>query len=310
MRKIDAYVDKICNNFNESDEEIENIKEEMKAHLYEEVEELKKQGFSEEESIEKALNAFGKENSIVKEMNTIWKKENEFSIFILKGALVTFIIACLFMAISVFYKSNDKKYVNSNSEYTINAIYKEINEKNNIKKDEIDKYLDEFNKKNDNGLYYLKIEKLKNTKYEYKKDVSENMIKNNYEGKLIKGDLGIYYKETDSQREKNLENLYKLTESKANSINIIFKQIAYVLFLFSLTILWMASYSYIGGNSKFILAIAALDICTIGILVVTDEFSSNVKMVILCIWAVCLLVFGVLNLYCDSKKTSNKYIEK
>ncbi len=302
MKKIDMYVDEICHNFNESDEEIETFKEEMKSHLYEEVEELKKQGFSEEESIEKALSAFGKEKNVVKEMNTIWKRGDEFTKIILKGALVTFITACLFMMAGVFYKNNNGIYVNSTSEYTINGLLNQISDKDNFKKDELDKVLDKFNNRNKDGLYYVRIEKSKNTKYEYRKNVSTNMIENNYEGKIIKGDIGIYYKQTDLQKESDLKNLYKLTESKENSIKAVFKEIAYILFVFSGFILCMAFYSYIGEVGKIVWCVAILDFGFSGFIIAESEFPENAKVATICIWTACLLAFIIFKICFNKKK--------
>ncbi|NMM61806.1 hypothetical protein HBE96_03705 [Clostridium sp. P21] len=302
MKKIDMYVDEICHNFDESDEEIETIKEEMKSHLYEEIEELKKQGFSEEESIEKSIKAFGKENNVVKEMNTIWKKENEFTKIILKGALATCITACLFMIVGVFYRSNNSVYVNSTSEYTINEVLKQISDNDNFKKDEIDKVLNKFNNKNNDGLYYVRIEKLKSTEYEYKKDISKNMIENAYEGKIIKGNIGIYYKETDLQKEKDLKSLYKLIETKQNPVNVAFKEIAYILFLFSGFILCMAFYSYIGEVSKIVCGIAILDFGLSGFIIASVDFPGNVKLATICIWTACLLAFIIFKICFNRKK--------
>lgn len=75
MNKIEEYIDSIYGNFDNSDKDTKILKEEMRNHLYEEVEELKRQGLGEEESISRALECFGEENDVVGEMNYILKIE-------------------------------------------------------------------------------------------------------------------------------------------------------------------------------------------------------------------------------------------
>ncbi|MBI6875467.1 permease prefix domain 1-containing protein [Clostridium aciditolerans] len=110
MNKIEDYIYKIYENFDNADEDTKILKEEMRTHLYEEVEELKKQGLSEEESIDKALENFGKDNSVVNEMNYILRNRSIFTKMLIKAGVVVFIIGCLFQVISIFYSGEGIQY--------------------------------------------------------------------------------------------------------------------------------------------------------------------------------------------------------
>lgn len=110
MNRIEEYIDNIYGNFDNTDKDTKTLKEEMKNHLYEEVEELKKQGLNEEESIRKTLECFGQENSVVAEMNCILKNRSIFTKMLVKAGLIVFIIGCLFQVIGIFTNSEDIKY--------------------------------------------------------------------------------------------------------------------------------------------------------------------------------------------------------
>lgn len=110
MNKIEEYIDNIYGNFDNLDKDTKILKEEMRTHLYEEVEELKKQGLSEEESINKTLECFGQENSVVTEMNYILKNRSIFTKMLIKAGVVVFIIGCLFQIIGIFHSGEDIHY--------------------------------------------------------------------------------------------------------------------------------------------------------------------------------------------------------
>lgn len=110
MNKIEEYIDNIYGNFDNLDKDTKILKEEMRTHLYEEVEELKKQGLSEEESINKTLECFGQENSVVTEMNYILKNRSIFTKMLIKAGVVVFIIGCLLQIIGIFHSGEDIQY--------------------------------------------------------------------------------------------------------------------------------------------------------------------------------------------------------
>lgn len=84
MDRIDEYVNEIYRKFDTNDQDTRILIEETKSHLYDEVEDFRKQGFNEKESIEKAIYNFGKENVVINEMNGVLKRQNKLIMFILK----------------------------------------------------------------------------------------------------------------------------------------------------------------------------------------------------------------------------------
>ncbi|WP_415334682.1 permease prefix domain 1-containing protein [Clostridium perfringens] len=71
MREIDNYIDSLYKNIDGISKENKEIKETMRTHLIESVEELKLEGFSEKESVKIALERFGEINEIRGELKTV-----------------------------------------------------------------------------------------------------------------------------------------------------------------------------------------------------------------------------------------------
>ncbi|HAT4312106.1 hypothetical protein GOM42_03790 [Clostridium sp. 16K-1-R1] len=71
MREIDNYIDSLYKNIDGISKENKEIKETMRTHLIESVEELKLEGFNEKESIKIALERFGEINEIRGELKTV-----------------------------------------------------------------------------------------------------------------------------------------------------------------------------------------------------------------------------------------------
>ncbi|WP_346967200.1 permease prefix domain 1-containing protein [Clostridium perfringens] len=71
MREIDNYINSLYKNIDGISKENKEIKETMRTHLIESVEELKLEGFSEKESIRIALERFGEINEIRGELKTV-----------------------------------------------------------------------------------------------------------------------------------------------------------------------------------------------------------------------------------------------
>jgi len=110
LNKIEEYINSIYGNFDNLDKDTKTLKEEMRNHLFEEVEELKKQGFSEEESISMTLEHFGHEDTVVAEINHILKNRSIFTKMLIKAGMAVFIIACLFQVIGLFYNNETFTY--------------------------------------------------------------------------------------------------------------------------------------------------------------------------------------------------------
>lgn len=216
MERIDDYINKVYGNFDEKSDDIGVLKEEMKTHLYEEIEELKRQGLDEEISIKTAILNFGEEDYVTNEMTSIVNKKcKHINVFIII-ALIIYLVGVVFKGINLFYDLSGKGHeiwqITMNdtrcSEHIfsdISEILKSNDEINSKSKEQFDKILNEFNDLTDNGLYYIAIEDSEGYIYEYNKEISDGLIKiNNNEGIKgwrLKNDkwYNIHYKRTDLQ---------------------------------------------------------------------------------------------------------------
>lgn len=102
MERIDRYVNSICRHVGGNKVKIETLKEEMKNHLLQMVEELKSQGNTEDESISIALENFGDETQIENELLDTFKFENKIAKVALFTALIFFLIAIISAAAYIF----------------------------------------------------------------------------------------------------------------------------------------------------------------------------------------------------------------
>ncbi|MBC8060353.1 MAG: hypothetical protein H7Y18_06765 [Clostridiaceae bacterium] len=217
MNKLEEYIEKIYRNFDEKDEETKILKEEMKAHLFEEAEELRNHGLTEQESINKVIANFGTEKAVICEMQLILKRQNKFSKALIRVALIIVIVASIFKFFEIgddFLHRNENSLTNDKrtSLYIINNIISKVENKDLLDvnlKNEVTVLLDEFNNKNNNGLYYLKLEKEDNLniEYEYKRDVSEDMIKDGHGSENMSNKWKVYFNRTDNQANYDSENV-------------------------------------------------------------------------------------------------------
>ena len=271
MKKIEEYVENIYRSFDEKDEETKIIKEETITHLMDEVEDLKKSGLSEEKSINKALSNFGNEKIVINELKLILKKQDKFSKILKISAIAFFMIASVFFTIYVaddFSHRNDSNpYLSDKNTkaYVFEVIKDKIKDKNEINSElnnEITNLLDEFNIKNDNGIYDIKISKgdSYNIVYEYKKDVTDEMIPNGNGGASgVYSDEGthtwdIFYKRTDKQQNYDYDVQQKAWNERVNRIPNRLGQISNYLFVISgvLIFIYVINKLYMKGSFSVI----------------------------------------------------------
>lgn len=268
MKKMEDYIEKISRNFDEKDEETKILKEEIKIHLFEEVEELKKQGLSEEESIEKAISNFGDEKIVINQMNLILKKQSDFSRILKKLTLIFFVIACLFLSISIadeFINRNEPDPFTADkntTSYLFDVIENRIKNEDVLDsnlKNEITQLIDEFNDKNNNGLYYIRISKegMPDLNYEYKKDVAENMIETKNGGLSgIYNDehrtWNIYYNRTDNQANYDYKVQQDVWNKMINRIPNRLRQISNCLFVVTIVLFFVYITNKVYLKSSFL----------------------------------------------------------
>jgi len=96
MKKIDQFVNSIYSDV--GGKEAKEMKEEMRTHLIETVEDLKVEGKTEQEAIEIALNRFGDEKQITKGLFSLFKEQNTIVKKLFRCSIVILIIGFIFLA--------------------------------------------------------------------------------------------------------------------------------------------------------------------------------------------------------------------
>lgn len=172
MYRVEKYINSIYNNVNESTIEVQELKQEMRSHLIETINELKKEGLSEDESINIAIDRFGDEYQIREQLSHVLKFQRFISKNILKAALV-FSVICL-MAILTSYFMH--KGFNNRFNAMQNQVHTVKNRFVNEGIDSADKYLREVFEGENNQLKYAKLTELPNN---YDKSKLNDVIRGN-----------------------------------------------------------------------------------------------------------------------------------
>ncbi|WP_226529314.1 permease prefix domain 1-containing protein [Metabacillus niabensis] len=128
MKQIDKYVNSIYKDVAGDKQEIEDLKQEMRSHLVEAVEELKVKGKTEEEAIHIAIENFGGKNQIVKGLSEFFKVQKKFTNYVLSFALIFFVFGMVTLVSSWleaehFYKKGEQF---GTVEIEKNAIFNEV----------------------------------------------------------------------------------------------------------------------------------------------------------------------------------------
>jgi disulfide oxidoreductase YuzD len=126
MEKLDEYVELVCKNLKGNDDEIAIMKQEMKNHLLQSVEELKLQGKSQEDSIKIAMDRFGEVDILKNQLKEIYNVQKSFSKKIFNVALVLLFIGILAL-VSQIIINNNSNTIDSKLLYSIQNIIKNDN---------------------------------------------------------------------------------------------------------------------------------------------------------------------------------------
>jgi cytochrome c-type biogenesis protein CcmH/NrfF len=103
MKQIDEFVNSIYADF--SGKEAKEMKEEMRSHLLEAVEELKEEGYSEEEAASIALERFGDERQMTRGLLTMFKQQKTFAKWVFRVSLV-FLVMGLIVSSALLLRDN------------------------------------------------------------------------------------------------------------------------------------------------------------------------------------------------------------
>ncbi|MBK1811497.1 hypothetical protein JHL18_12785 [Clostridium sp. YIM B02505] len=298
---IESYVEKVYKNFDGNNEEVKVLKEEMKGHLYDSVRDLMSQGHSEKESIKIAIRNFGDEDVFTNELEEIVSRQKKYTNILLKIAIVVFVIGGIVRIAGVIAQEKfQKEYyeslpmTQSKMEQKIEDVIKDKVELSESDKTMITKMLNEYNDINDNGLYFVEINKNGQSYYKYERTASQELIKNSGEGETGQDKSGwsIHRKhtDTDSYRSDSIERGVSEVQYYSNTVHFLLKNVGFLL----ITLSWMLVLIYY--TQKFILEkrnmkilIAMLSVETI---ISFAAFTSDKEIIVPVV-----LIFIVLNRY-------------
>lgn len=123
MDKLDKYINSVCKNLKGNNEEIIIMKQELKNHLLQSVEDLKAQGKSQEESIDIAIDRFGEIDILKKQLKEVYNVQKSFSRRIFNIALVLLIIGIVSLISQIFINYNSQS-VDTKLLYSIQNVLK------------------------------------------------------------------------------------------------------------------------------------------------------------------------------------------
>lgn len=190
MKKIDLYIDSLYKQMDEGAEEVQALKEEMKNHLLQTVDELKSEGKSEEESIEIAINRFGEGRQIEKELTKIFKIQKKFTkvLFRVAGIFLVMSLTALLL-FGTLTINNDRKMTERHNDFTQN-IEKKLQANDVIPIEEVNSLFNKYKEQlryiavinlNSNERFIAKLpsEEIKNIDFVYPSDISPSEYRNN-----------------------------------------------------------------------------------------------------------------------------------
>ncbi|XEC94224.1 permease prefix domain 1-containing protein [Paenibacillus tarimensis] len=100
MKRIEEYINSIYQGFDAEEQEVKELKDEMRTHLLQAVKELKEEGYTEEQAQDIAIDRFGDPKSLVKQLGELYRIrriQRIFSKVLLKFALSLGILGILGM---------------------------------------------------------------------------------------------------------------------------------------------------------------------------------------------------------------------
>jgi hypothetical protein len=118
MKQIEAFVDEVYHSVGGNEKEIQELKDEMKNHLLEAVQELKLEGKSEQEAIDIAIEQFGGEKEIRSVVGQLFKAQKVFAKSVLYIAL-SFLILTSSVCGALWFIDKRNKTENYNTAHTI-----------------------------------------------------------------------------------------------------------------------------------------------------------------------------------------------
>lgn len=151
-RKIDEYVNQVYRHAKGNEQEIQELKLEMKNHLLETVQELQAEGMTENQAVQIAKERFGEVTELRNLVNQLFERQKNFGKWILSigtGLLLVTVIAAVFILIN----GNNQTAEQADIAYSISGIAGDAAELAEADEQEIEKLLAQANYIQETRIY-------------------------------------------------------------------------------------------------------------------------------------------------------------
>ncbi|WP_333861452.1 permease prefix domain 1-containing protein [Clostridium sp.] len=173
MDKLDRYINSICSKLKGRSEEITIVRQEMKNHLLQSIEELRKQGKSQDESIDIAINKFGQVEILKEQFKKVYTIEKSFSRKIINIAFILLIIGLLCLLFQNFIRYGSG-HLDTKVLYDVQDIIKSDND---VSKDKLKALFEE----NSNKFKFYNKELKYIAVFKYPKNYNGSIDKDSFE---------------------------------------------------------------------------------------------------------------------------------
>ncbi|MDR3595176.1 permease prefix domain 1-containing protein [Clostridium sp.] len=143
MNRIEAYINSVYKNVQGNQDEVEDLKQEMRSHLLQTVDELKNEGKTEEESIKIAISRFGECGQVENELSKVFKVKRKFA----KTLLIVSIVSLLLSSICyISYRVTDDMFRLRIPQTLKNAVGGKLEAGDQISYEEVTELLTKYKK--------------------------------------------------------------------------------------------------------------------------------------------------------------------
>lgn len=203
MKKIDEYINSIFKDV-KGNKEVKELKDEMKSHMIESVNELKSEGKSEQESIQIAIERFGDAKKITQGLLNLFQVQRKFVKSLFRIALISLLIGLITLGGLSFVNQQYKR----NQGMIIASILNIVDNDSELTKEIEEKVLKVL--KSYSNVEYLELSKITG-------EQSEN-------SQLISRDVKMIYGTSKS-------NSYSIMRNKAWELKFEYKAFKYIFLL-------------------------------------------------------------------------------
>ncbi|WP_409297935.1 permease prefix domain 1-containing protein [Peribacillus sp. SCS-26] len=179
MKQIDRYVNSIYKDVAGNKQEIEDLRQEMRSHLIESVEEQQAKGKSKEEAIRIAIENFGSESQIKKGLSEFFKVQKKFTNYVLTFSII-FLLSGIFFLAAGFLEVKNIADVEQERSDIMTEIFDAMGSSNKVTGREKEQLLTIF-KKHEDKLNVAAV---------FKADGLENWLRENEE---VKGEPNTHF---------------------------------------------------------------------------------------------------------------------